>query len=198
MWWKGNSRGEFKVNSAYQLMDQTNRQTYSWPWKQIWRSKIPHKISCFIWLLAKEAALTQDNLKKRGITLCSSCFLCGEALETVNHLFLHCKYTQQLWRVFLNLKGISWTMPRKVSEALKSWEAAGVNAKDRNRWRIITASIWWTIWKERNSRCFESIENDVQKVKLNCILLLCFWCNQVYSNDTVSVIDVSCFRLNID
>jgi len=44
--------------------------------------------------------------------------------------------------------------------------------------------------KERNSRCFESIENDVQKVKLNCILLLCFWCNPVYSNDTVSVIDV--------
>lgn len=64
MWWKGNSKGRFKVNPAYKLMDQTNKQTYSWPWKQIWRSKIPHKLSCFIWLLAKEAALTQDNFKK--------------------------------------------------------------------------------------------------------------------------------------
>ncbi|WMV26357.1 hypothetical protein MTR67_019742 [Solanum verrucosum] len=136
LWWKGNSRGEFKVNSTYKLMDQTNPQTYCWPWKQIWRSRIPHKISCFIWLLAKEAAPTQDNLKKRGITLCSSCFLCGEALETGNHL-----YTLQLWMIFLNLKSISWTMPRKVSEALKSWEAAWVNAKDRNKWRIIPASI---------------------------------------------------------
>ena len=81
-------------------------------------------------------------------------------------------------------------MLRKVSEALKSWKAAGENVKDKNRWRIIPASIWQTIWKERYSRCFESIENDVQKVKLNCILLLCFWCNKVYSNDTVSVIDV--------
>ena len=43
MWWKGNSRGEFKVNSAYKLMDRTNQQTYSWSWKQIWRCKIPHK-----------------------------------------------------------------------------------------------------------------------------------------------------------
>ncbi|WMV23130.1 hypothetical protein MTR67_016515, partial [Solanum verrucosum] len=96
MWWKGNSRGEFKVNSAYKLMNQTTPQTHSWPWKQIWRSKIPHIISCFIWLFAKEVALTQDNLKKRGITLCSSCFLCEEALEKVSHLFLHCKYTQIL------------------------------------------------------------------------------------------------------
>ncbi|WMV23103.1 hypothetical protein MTR67_016488 [Solanum verrucosum] len=44
----------------------------------------------------------------------------------MNHLFLHCKYTQQLWRICLNLKGISWTIPRKVSEALKSWEATEV------------------------------------------------------------------------
>ncbi|CAN4077394.1 unnamed protein product [Withania somnifera] len=142
--------------------------------KQIWRSRIPHKISCFIWLLAKEAVLTQDNLMKRGITLCSRCLLCGQTSETVNSLFLHCKYTQELWRIFLNLKGISWTMPGKVSEALRGWEEAGVIAKDRNRWRIIPASIWWTIWKESNFRCFQSNENSVHKVKLNCILLLCF------------------------
>ncbi|WMV58799.1 hypothetical protein MTR67_052184 [Solanum verrucosum] len=127
---------------------------------------------------------------KRGITLCSRCFLCGETLETVNHLFLHCKYTRQLWRIFLSLEGISWTMPRRVTEALYSWEEAGALAKDRTRWRIIPASIWWAIWKERNSRCFEGIENSVQDVKLNCILLLCFWCNQLYSNDIASIVDV--------
>ncbi|KAG5593621.1 hypothetical protein H5410_034853 [Solanum commersonii] len=82
------------------------------------------------------------------------------------------------------------TMPRRVTEALYSWEEAGALAKDRTRWRIIPASIWWAIWKERNSRCFEGIENSVQDVKLNCILLLCFWCNQLYSNDTASIVDV--------
>ncbi|WMV58462.1 hypothetical protein MTR67_051847, partial [Solanum verrucosum] len=88
-------------------IDQTNQQITNWPWKQIWKSKIPHKVSCFVCLLAKEAALTQDNVMKRGITLCSRCFLCGETLEIVNLLFLHCKYTQQLWRIILSLKGIS-------------------------------------------------------------------------------------------
>ncbi|WMV13372.1 hypothetical protein MTR67_006757 [Solanum verrucosum] len=54
MWWKGNRREEFKINLAYKLMDQTNQQTYNWPWKQIWRSKIPHEISCFIWYWPKK------------------------------------------------------------------------------------------------------------------------------------------------
>lgn len=89
--WTGDGRGVFKVNKAYKMMDQTSQQGTKWPWKQIWKSRIPHKVSCFVWLMAKEAVLTQDNVMKRGITLCSRCFLCGETAVTVNHLFLHCK-----------------------------------------------------------------------------------------------------------
>lgn len=51
-------------------------------------------------------------------------------------------------------------MPRKVLGVLKSWEAARVIAKDRNGWRIVPISVWWTISKERNSRCFKSTENN--------------------------------------
>ncbi|KAG5575987.1 hypothetical protein H5410_056121 [Solanum commersonii] len=92
--------------------------------------------------MAKEAVLTQDSVMKRGITLCFRCFLCGET-----------SYTHHLWRIFLSLRGISWTMPRKVAEALLCWEEEGVDAKDKGRWRVIPGSIWWAVWKERNSRC---------------------------------------------
>ncbi|KAG5572470.1 hypothetical protein H5410_062236 [Solanum commersonii] len=95
--------------------------------------------------MAKEAILTSDNVMKRRITFCSS------------------------------LKGISWIMPRRVTETLMSWEEEGVHANDRSRWRIIPSAIWWAIWKKRNSRCFESIVNNVQKL---------------YSNDTIFIIDV--------
>ncbi|KAG5580896.1 hypothetical protein H5410_051523 [Solanum commersonii] len=88
-------------------------------------SKVNSEVKSLVWLLAKEATLTQDNVMKRAITLCSS---------------------------------ISWTMPGKVSEALKSWEETGVLAKDRGRWRLIPASIWWAIWKERNSRDWMHLE----------------------------------------
>ncbi|KAG5620965.1 hypothetical protein H5410_006183 [Solanum commersonii] len=133
LWWKGDSRGVFKVGAAY---------------------RIPYKAPCLTCLLAKEVTLTQDNVIKRG-----------------------------MWGKLRNCK------PSISILQIYSTVMEGVHAKDRARWRSIPASIWWAIWKERNSRCFESIENIVHKVKLNCILLLCFWCNQLYSND-VSIIDV--------
>ncbi|WMV33278.1 hypothetical protein MTR67_026663 [Solanum verrucosum] len=49
-------------------------QASKWPWKHIWKAKIPHKVACFVWLLAKEVVLTHENLMKKGITLCSRCF----------------------------------------------------------------------------------------------------------------------------
>ncbi|XP_055800457.1 uncharacterized protein LOC129869915 [Solanum dulcamara] len=55
----------------------------------------------------------------------------------------------RLWRILLNLRGISWTMPGKITEAIQSWEEAGVQAKSRDKWRIVPACVWWTIWKER-------------------------------------------------
>ncbi|KAF3625390.1 1-deoxy-D-xylulose-5-phosphate synthase [Capsicum annuum] len=50
----------------------------------------------------------------------------GSAYRKLNqkqkHLFLHCKAISNLWRLFLSLKNISWSMPGRVIEALQSWE----------------------------------------------------------------------------
>ncbi|KAG5599785.1 hypothetical protein H5410_031155 [Solanum commersonii] len=74
-------------------------------------------------LLVKEATLTHDNLMRRGIPLCPRFFF-GENAETI----------------FLNLKGISWTTHGKNTKAIYSWEEAGVQAKNRDRWRIVPTS----------------------------------------------------------
>ena len=101
------------------------------------------------------------------------CYLCGEEVETINHLFLQCRITSQLWRIFISLRGFAWAMPNKITHLLYSWGEVGVGAADRDRWRIVPACIWWTVWKERNARCFESKNCDLQKIKLNCIRLFC-------------------------
>ncbi|WMV17893.1 hypothetical protein MTR67_011278 [Solanum verrucosum] len=66
-------------------------------------------------------------------------------VETVSHLFLQCRTTTQLWRIFVSLRGISWVMPNKITHLLYSWEEAGVEAADKDRWRIVPACICWTI-----------------------------------------------------
>lgn len=131
----------------------------------------------FTWLVVKEAALTQENLMKRGIHRCPRCFFCEQQAETINHLFLHCKVTRQLWDLFTSLRGIVWTMPGKAEQAIVSWNFEGNGCAEKNRWRIVPAVIWWTIWKERNLRYFENTSSPLHRVKMNCIITFCYWCS---------------------
>lgn len=48
LWWSGNNKRVFKVNKTYRMMDQPSNNDLNWPWKQIWKNRIPYKISCFI------------------------------------------------------------------------------------------------------------------------------------------------------
>ncbi|WMV20471.1 hypothetical protein MTR67_013856 [Solanum verrucosum] len=149
LWWHEHKKRRYKVKEGFKQTSLGENQDFKWPWKQIWRVKVPQKVACLTWLLANEAVLTLDNVAKRGISLYNICSLCGKDTETVKHLFLHCNFTDQLWQIFLNLRGISWSMPSKIDETLFNWEEAGVGATNRERWRMIPACIWWTIWREK-------------------------------------------------
>lgn len=48
--------------------------------------------------------MTHVKLRMREIIIVTH--LCGDAAETVGHLVLHCRITDQLWKIFINLRGI--------------------------------------------------------------------------------------------
>jgi len=172
--WLKAKNGKFTVKSAYRHLDRPAAMLLPWPWKMIWKVKVPHKVACFTWLVARQAVLTQDNLMKRGRQLCSRCFFCEREIETTNHLFIHCRVTEKLWQVFFNLRGISWSMPRHTSEALTRWNREGNLSDHKERWKIVPVCIWWTIWRERNQRCFENKSIPFQSLKLNCLITFFF------------------------
>lgn len=51
MWWQGDSQGKFFVKIAYRELNIINNQENCWPWKIIWKIKIPYKVAYFSWLL---------------------------------------------------------------------------------------------------------------------------------------------------
>ena len=159
-------------------MSRSNHREENWPWKMVWKTKIPYKVDYFIWLLAKESVLTHDNLNKGKFQLCSRCFFYGEQVETISHLFLLCKWTEQLWRMFINLRKINWVKPGSIRGVLNSWNGDGNAAAKEERWKIVSACIWWIVWKERNQRCFEDKQNGLQSFKMNCLVLFYFWCKE--------------------
>ncbi|KAG5612810.1 hypothetical protein H5410_024091 [Solanum commersonii] len=85
--------------------------------------------------------------------------MCEQKAEVNNHLFIHCKAASKLWNMFLCILGVSWVMPKTTMELLNSWTQIGNRGKSEDWWKTIPACIWWTLWKERNARCFEG-QND--------------------------------------
>lgn len=114
------------------------------------------------WKLEKEKYRLSHNSQQL--------FMCRDSW----HLFLYCRIADLLWKILINLRGIHWTIPSKLVDTLSSWEEAGIGAKNMSYWRTIPACIWQTIRKKRNARCFEDRSRALQKIKTDCILLLCF------------------------
>ncbi|GAA0141552.1 hypothetical protein LIER_02672 [Lithospermum erythrorhizon] len=57
-------------------------------WSQLWRLKIPPRVRNFLWKCLHNILPTKDKLLRRRVAVDGTCALCGEAPETLSHLFL--------------------------------------------------------------------------------------------------------------
>ena len=94
LFWKLTPNGVFDVRSFYNSLSAP--PTISFPWKCIWSSKVPKRVSFFLWTATQDSILTIDNLGKRNLHLVNSCCLCRCDGETVDHLLLYCKFANAL------------------------------------------------------------------------------------------------------
>lgn len=92
--WKWEMSGVFSVKSLYRFLNFGGvKVSHALLW---WQIPVPHKIKVFMWLMTKNKILTKSNLRKRGWKGSVQCQFCHE-LESTNHLFLLCPFTQQIW-----------------------------------------------------------------------------------------------------
>ena len=112
-------------------------------WIQGEASIVLTSLSFFLFLQRPDLSTVEQSLEKAFYKAGCSGFhsSLSEEVETVSHLFLKCKKTTQLWRIFVRLGGISWVMPNKITHLLYCWEEARVGAANRDRWRIVPACI---------------------------------------------------------
>ena len=87
--------GSIEVKLYYTVL--SGRNSHSFPWKSIWKVKIPSKVVFFTWTAVKGNILTLDNLRKRNIYVVNRCCMCRNDWESVDHLLLHCPYSFNLW-----------------------------------------------------------------------------------------------------
>jgi hypothetical protein len=153
----------FKVSSFYRTLSLV--KDCSFPWKSIWKPKVPSRVSFFFWVASLGKILTTENLRKRNIILVSWCCLCKSNGETVDHLLLHCSFTKEVWDMVFVLFGVHWVMPRKLVDLLACWQGCFGQHRHIAIWKCIPHCLLWCIWRDQNCRSFEGIERSVADLK---------------------------------
>ena len=135
MCWKPDREKGFMVKDYYSLFVGSN--DYCFPWKSIWKQKIPSRVAFFVWIAALDKCLMIDNLQKRNVWILDWCYMCKCSGESVDHLFLHCPVAMDLWSMVFGLFGVSWVVLQSVVGLLTCWQ--GRFGRHRNGY------IWLTV-----------------------------------------------------
>jgi hypothetical protein len=120
--WKLTPNGQYTTKSAYEL--HFIGSTISPMYKTIWKAWAPPKVKFFAWLVNQGRIWTADRLAKRGWPNCGLCPLCKQHTESIDHLFVHCRFTIRIWGL------------------LKEW--AGLNELHPMQWANLNTAEWWS------------------------------------------------------
>lgn len=116
--WKSNPRGNFIVASAHK---NTFTQTNNSIWTKIWNRVLIPKVNMFFWLAVHNRILTIDNLARRGFMYPNRCELCQKEKESMDHLFIHCSFTWEIWSKFWAQWKVEWVMHNSLKEVIWQW-----------------------------------------------------------------------------
>lgn len=134
--WKWSADGKYSVSSSYRAFFAGSSSLLGA--KELWRVKAPPKVKLFFWLALHRQIWTSARRQRHGLQASDECALCCQASETVDHLFLGCVFSREVW--FLCLR------PLQLS--------ALVDSASRSAFDSLLLLITWTLWKERNGRVF--------------------------------------------
>ena len=107
--WGKEIPGLFSVSLAYECLSKHGRGNNDEVFKLLWKVKAFPNVLVTTWRVFKGRIPTRVSLSQRGMMLNSTvCPLCLLQEETCQHLFMVCKYAQQVWSQCLQWVGISF------------------------------------------------------------------------------------------
>ena len=117
--WQPSQSKTFQVKSYYKTLTSNGEACF--PWKSIWKAKVPPRVAFFSWTATLGRILTADNLRRRHVIIVSWCCMCKADGESVNHLLLHCVYAKEFWDLAFAMFKIFWVMPGRVRDLFACW-----------------------------------------------------------------------------
>ncbi|GKD15026.1 RNA-directed DNA polymerase, eukaryota, reverse transcriptase zinc-binding domain protein, partial [Tanacetum coccineum] len=151
--WSLNPAVGFTVASVRKLIDINILVGSDSPTR--WNRSVPIKVNVFLWRLALNKLPTRVNLDRKGIDVDSTlCPICGDDVETINHLFFTCEMARVLWA---NL-ACWWDLDVPFCSSFSDWicwlDSSHLSAKGKLFLDGVGGTVLWTIWNYRNRLIF--------------------------------------------
>ncbi|KAF7150063.1 hypothetical protein RHSIM_Rhsim02G0194700 [Rhododendron simsii] len=141
----GNLRAEMRKNRG---QDSLATNLCSLLWKKIWHLKVPPRLKHFLWRIIRNAVATKENLFARKCARNPMCEICGDEIESIEHVLFRCEWTEEVWAN----SGVVFPSPVNRMVSIKRWMVSLVEDwgnRFSERMGAI-AQICWAIWKQRN------------------------------------------------
>lgn len=148
------------------------------PWaKMICQNAAPPKCTFITWLPMHEKLATCSYLQRMGVHVDHRCCLCGNADETLDHMFFDCDVARAIWSGVTEWCGIRrqpvhWSLEKDFLVT----QCTTNSGKQRLYICAITVLVYY-IRREGNQRRMQGKQSTVEAVIKQCKLLLA-WCSQ--------------------
>ncbi|KAJ6422907.1 hypothetical protein OIU84_023944, partial [Salix udensis] len=159
--WNGNASGQCTISSVWKNFrissDKVDGDGLLW---HTWH--IP-RFSFILWLASRGRLRTLDRLHNNSQR---TCLLCNVHEETHCHLFFECTYSISIWQEIKARAQMVWT-PAPWPQAWAETVHRYCN-KSNPRHKLVglaLASTVYHLWRERNSRAFNSHFSNAQQTQ---------------------------------
>ncbi|XP_071694642.1 uncharacterized protein [Rutidosis leptorrhynchoides] len=150
------SNGIFSVKSLTQAIEEQQAEYASDP-ETLRNNLAPKKLEVFVWRLLKRRLPVRVELDKRGLDLHSvRCPICDDGLETVEHTFIFCKQTMELWERVFGWWNSGHFNNLSLSELLRGNNVNASTNFGKKVWQSVEWVCAYFIWKCRNDLVFRN------------------------------------------
>ncbi|GKC59498.1 RNA-directed DNA polymerase, eukaryota, reverse transcriptase zinc-binding domain protein [Tanacetum coccineum] len=151
--WSLNSSNEYTVASVRALVDANTLVLDTTATH--WNRNVPIKVNVFLWRLALNKLPSKVNLDRIGIDVGSTlCSICGEDVETVNHIFFSCEMAKDLWALLSKWWSLDIPICSNFSECSSWLDSLHLSSKKKLFLDEVGGTLLFSIWNFRNRLLF--------------------------------------------
>ncbi|KAL9674445.1 hypothetical protein QQ045_030717 [Rhodiola kirilowii] len=148
--WRGKGDG-FVVKDTYNTILE-HKEEVDWH-KMVWNDFNAPRDSMNAWLVVQNKLMTRDRMSNWGVHCDNTCVLCEAAVESRNHLFFECSFSQEVWK---KVMGFLLAVPAGNQwDLLMPWFKGQQQTRMKTKFIAAgTTRIMNGIWKARNYKIF--------------------------------------------